>query len=245
MSPSFILQEGALLLGDAHYSYLRPELLSLLKDIASKKIQTSQLILMGDVLDALFGNVIYTIKENRIIVRLIQKISKEIEVIYLEGNHDFQLANIFKDARVYPIQKQPIIAEYAEKTIALAHGDFDGVFSYRFYSKIMRNRWVLKLLNAIDTRLGNIIINKLDTYLEKKEDCKEFIGFREYLQKRHLEKYKCEYFIEGHYHQNKSYTFETFEYINLAAFACNQRYFIVKSLQERTLLEEKEFKGSS
>jgi len=240
MSPSFTLKEGALLLGDAHYSHLRPELLKLMEDIASKKLQIPQLVLMGDVLDALFGDVSYLLQENSIIVQLIQKISQEIEVIYLEGNHDFNLKNLFKDAKIFSIQEQPVIADYGGKTIALAHGDFDGVLSYRLYSSIIRNRWVLKLLSAIDTKIGNKIIKKLDIYLGKKEDCKEFRGFQEYLEKRHLEKYRCNFFIEGHYHQNRSYTFETFEYINLAAFACNQRYFIVKSLQDRALLEEKE-----
>jgi len=244
MSPSFTLKEGALLLGDAHYSHLRPELLTLIEGIASKKLQIPQLILMGDILDALFGDVTYTVQENRTIVTLIQKISKEIEVIYLEGNHDFNLKNIFQDAKVFPIQKQPVIAEYAGKTIALAHGDFDEPYAYKLYTNIIRNRWVLKMLNTIDTTIKNKIIKKVDTYLSKKEDCNEFIGFEEYIQKRELKKYKSDYFIEGHYHQNKRYLFDAFEYINLAAFACNQRYFIVKSLHDRTFLEEKEFKGS-
>ena len=240
MSPSFTLREGALLLGDAHYSHLRPQLLQLIEDIASKKLQVPQLILMGDVLDALFGDVSFTLQENRTIVTLIQEISQEIEVIYLEGNHDFNLKNIFKDARVFSIQEQPVIAEYSGKTIALAHGDFDGAFSYKLYTGIIRNRWVLKLLNVIDSMIENQIIKKIDDYLGKKDDCKEFIGFKEHIFSRSLEKYNCSYFIEGHYHQNKLYTFEKFTYVNLAAFACNQRYFIVKSLQDRVLLEEKE-----
>ncbi len=239
MSPSFRLQEGALLLGDAHYSHIRPQLLQLIEAIASKKLQIPQLILMGDILDALFGSVTFTLQENRTIVMLIQKISQEIEVIYIEGNHDFNLKNIFKDARVFSIQEQPVIAEYAGKTIALAHGDFDGLFSYKLYTTIVRNRWVLKVLNTIDSKIGNKIIKKIDVYLGKKDDCKEFISFKEYIISRRLEKYNCNYFIEGHYHQNKSYFFEKYSYINLAAFACNQRYFIVKSAQDKVLLEEK------
>ena len=240
MSPSFTLKEGALLLGDAHYSHLRPQLLQLIEDIASKKLQIPQLIFMGDILDALFGDVSFTLQENRTIVKLIQEISQEIEVIYLEGNHDFNLKNVFKNVKVFSIQEQPVIAEYAGKTIALAHGDFDGAFSYKLYTTIIRNRWVLKLLNTIDSKIENKIIKKVDAHLGKKDDCKEFIGFKEYILSRGLEKYNCNYFIEGHYHQNKLYTFEEFTYINLAAFACNQRYFIVKSLQDRVLLEEKE-----
>ena len=244
MSPSFTLKEGALLLGDAHYSHLRPELLELIEDVASKKLQIPQLILMGDVLDALFGDISFTLKANREIIRLIQVISQDIEVIYLEGNHDFNLKNIFQNAKVFSIGQQPVIAKYAGKTVALAHGDFDGDPIYKLYTSIIRNRWILRFLNAIDTKIENKIIKKIDAYLAKKEDCKEFLGFEDYIRRRDLHKYTCDYFIEGHYHQNKLYALGTFEYINLAAFACNQRYFIVKSLQDRVFLEEKSFKGS-
>ncbi|MDQ7069043.1 MAG: hypothetical protein Q9M40_14350 [Sulfurimonas sp.] len=65
MSHNIELQEGALLISDAHYSSSRPELLSLIKDIHSKKIPTTQLILMGDIFDALFGEVPTTQEKNR------------------------------------------------------------------------------------------------------------------------------------------------------------------------------------
>ena len=244
MYPSFRLQEGALLLGDAHYSHIRPQLLQLIEAIASKKLQIPQLILMGDILDALFGSVTFTLNENREIVELIGKITEDIEVIYLEGNHDFNLKNIFPLAEVFTLKNQPVIAEYLGRRVAFAHGDFDGAFGYRLYSSIIRNPLVLKVLNAIDVKIENKIIKSIDSYLGKKDDCKEFIGFKEYLLLRGLERYGCDYFIEGHYHQNKSYTFKQFTYINLSAFACNQRYFIVKFLQDSLLLEEKSFKGS-
>ena len=244
MSPSFTLREGAILIGDAHYSHLRPQFLHLIKDIASKKLLTPQLILMGDILDALFGGVTYTLRENQEIIRLIQKITQDIEVIYIEGNHDFHLKDIFPNTKVFSISEQPAIGIYNEKSVALAHGDFDGGFSYRLYTSIIRNPLILKVLNFIDMRVDNRIMKKVDGYLGKKNDCKEFSGFESYLKNRDLKRYRCDYFIEGHYHQNKVYTFEEFTYINLAAFACNQRYFIVKLPHDITLLEEKEFKGS-
>ena len=61
------------------------------------------------------------------------------------------------------------------------------------------------------------------------------------MQNRLANRVTCDYFIEGHYHQNKSIKFENFRYINLGAFACNQRYFIVESLEDKELLEEKIF----
>ena len=72
-------------------------------------------------------------------------------------------------------------------------------------------------------------------------DCKEFRGFRKFVKQRIEGKFECDYFIEGHFHQNKEFQVGSFEYINLAAFACNQRYFIVKSLNNKELFEEKIF----
>ncbi|MDQ7042433.1 MAG: metallophosphoesterase [Sulfurimonas sp.] len=236
MSHNIELQEGALLISDAHYSSSRPELLSLIKDIHSKKIPTTQLILMGDIFDALFGEVPTTQEKNREMITLLNEISQNIELIYLEGNHDFNLENIFVNAQIIPLQNQPLICHCRDKTVALAHGDFDIGVAYKVYTGFIRNSVVLYILNFIDRLTDNAILKKLDKFLDKKDDCREFIGFESYIKNRNLEKFKCEYFIEGHYHQNKSFFFKQFSYINLAAFACNQRYFIVKLTKDKKLI---------
>ena len=238
MSHKIEILEGALIITDAHYSHLRPELLSLIKDIKSKKIKATQLILMGDVFDALFGSVSYTYEQNLEMIELLQKINQKIEIIFLEGNHDFNLKNIFSNAKIYPFSMQPLLCSFKGKHVALAHGDFDLPFSYQLYTAIIRNSLVLKFLNFIDKKIGDIIIQKLDLYLNKKDDCKEFKNFEAYISKRKLQKYQCDYFVEGHYHQNRRFDFDTYKYINLAAFACNQRYFIVKSSKDNELIIE-------
>jgi len=235
------IKEGAFVIADAHYSHIREELLFLIEDIHSKKLKPTQLILMGDIFDALFGNITYTLETNAHIVSLIDDISQEIEVIYLEGNHDFNLKDVFVKAKVFTIQNQPIVCTYKNKRVCLAHGDFSGDFFYKLYTSIIRNPFVLKVLNYFDNKTDHYILKKLDNYLSKKDDCKEFSGFEEYMQKRLVNKVECDYFIEGHFHQNSSIDFKDFRYINLGAFACNQRYFIVKSLQEAELLEENIF----
>ncbi|MEA3370872.1 MAG: metallophosphoesterase [Campylobacterota bacterium] len=235
------IKEGAVVISDAHYSHLRPELLGLIKDIESKKIKATQLLLMGDIFDALFGGISYTLNQNTEIVKLLNSISQDIELIYLEGNHDFNLKNIFVNAKVFPMQTQPVMCQYEDKTVCLAHGDFDGARGYRIYSSIIRNATVLSTLEFIDKILNNSIIKKIDKYLTKKEDCNEFVGFREFVAKRMSSRVSCDYFIEGHFHQNVAMKFGDLSYINLGAFACNQRYFIVKSLQDKELLEENIF----
>lgn len=239
MSHNIELKEGGVIISDAHYSSLRPELLSLINDIDQRIVPATQLILMGDIFDALFGEVPYTHRKNQEIISLINKISENIEVIYLEGNHDFNLCELFPLAQVFPIQTQPVLCTYSDKKVYLAHGDFDGEFLYKSYTKLIRNSSILFVLNLFDTLLNHYILKKLDKYLSKKDDCKEFIGFQKFIQNRIEDKYECDYFIEGHFHQNIALKLQGFSYLNLPAFACNQRYFIVKSLQDKQLFEER------
>lgn len=232
--------EGAFIVADAHYSHQRPQLLDFIKDIHSKRLQPTQLILMGDIFDALFGGVPFTEKTNKEMIKLLNEISLEIEVIYLEGNHDFNLKKIFPHVKVFPISMQPVTCRYGNKKILLAHGDIESDIGYRIYTALIRNPFILFLLTIIDTISGHYILKRLDNYLSKKDDCKEFTGLREYMSKRLENKYSCDYFVEGHFHQNKSIKFDDFTYINLGVFACNQRYFIVKS-SDIELLQEKIF----
>ncbi|QOP43062.1 UDP-2,3-diacylglucosamine hydrolase [Sulfurimonas sediminis] len=242
MSPKpVIIQEGAFIVSDAHYSHLRPELLYFLREIHSKNMAVPQLILMGDIFDALFGSIDFTCKQNKEVIALINDISKDTEVVYLEGNHDFNIKNVFPKAKVFSIKNQPVEALYQKKKVYLAHGDFDGDRLYKLYTSLIRSPFVLFVLKYIDIFSKHAILKNLDSYLSKKNDCKKFTGFREFVQKRLAEKYTCDYFIEGHYHQNTSFGTDGFYYINLGAFACNQRYFIVKSAQDIELLEEKKY----
>ncbi|MCK4737824.1 MAG: metallophosphoesterase [Sulfurimonas sp.] len=241
VNSSIEILEGAFIVADAHYSHQRPELLDFIKEIHSKKLQPTQLILMGDIFDALFGGVPYTQKINQEVIKLLNEISLDIEMIYLEGNHDFNLVKIFPHAKIFPISQQPVACQYKDKKILLAHGDIEGDFSYKIYTSLIRNPIVLSVLTLLDSLSAHYILNRLDKYLSKKDDCKEFVGLREYMSKRVENKYSCDYFIEGHFHQNKSIKFDDFIYINLGVFACNQRYFIVESSKDIELLQEKIF----
>ncbi|MCW8953346.1 MAG: metallophosphoesterase family protein [Sulfurimonas sp.] len=241
MSRNIEILEGAFIISDAHYSHQRPELLDFIKDIHSKKLQPTQLILMGDIFDALFGGVAYTQKVNQEAVKLLNEISLDIEMIYLEGNHDFNLRKIFPNAKVFSISQQPVTCQYKDKKVLLAHGDIEGALGYKIYTSIIRNPIVLFVLTMLDSLLGHYILKKLDRYLSKKDDCKEFTGFRKFISKRLGHKYVCDYFIEGHFHQNKIIKYDDFVYINLGVFACNQRYFIVESRKELELMQEKSF----
>ena len=236
MSHRVELKEGAFIISDAHYSPARPELLNFLKDIINKKLNPSQIIFMGDIFDALFGSIKRTYNKNQKLINIINKISLNIEVIYLEGNHDFNLKNIFPNSKIFTISNQPIVCEQKNKKIYLAHGDFNGDSGYKIYTALIRNPVVLFILNILNTLFGNFVLNYLDNHLSKKDDCANIDNFEQIIKKRFDKKYDCDYFIEGHHHQNKVLKLNNFIYINLAAFACNQRYFIVEFAKEEFLV---------
>ena len=238
---SLELKEGAFIVSDAHYSHRREELLDFIKAIYEKKLVPTQLILMGDIFDALFGGIDYTYAENQELLTLLNDISKEIELIYLEGNHDFNLAKLLPNATLFSIKNQPVKAMLQDKTLYLAHGDFDGASFYKAYTAFIRNPFILFILKYIDIVSNHAILKNVEEHLGKKDDCNKFSDFREFITKRLSGRFVCDFFIEGHFHQNVSFSVDGFKYINLAAFACNQRYFIIKYSNSNTVLLEQKF----
>jgi UDP-2,3-diacylglucosamine hydrolase len=227
MSPKPLkLLEGAIFLSDAHYSFKHKELYGFLKAVATQKIRTPQLILMGDIFDLLFGGIPYTVERNREAVDLINTLSDNIEIVYLEGNHDFNLAPIFPGVKIFSIKEQPVACEFKGQPVALAHGDFDAPFGYRFYTAIIRNPFLLRFLSLLDTIGRHFIINALDTKLERKNDCHKIDAFESYvarhLSQQDLSRYTL--FIEGHHHQDDAFMIGGCRYVNLPAFACGLGY---------------------
>ena len=227
MSPKPIkLLEGAILLSDAHYSFKHRELLDFLKAVRSQEIMTPQLVLMGDIFDLLFGGIPKTTERNQEVVDLLNTLSDNIEILYLEGNHDFNLASVLPGVRLFPIGQQPVLCSYKEMSVALAHGDFDGPFGYRLYTAIIRNPFVLRFLSLLNGLGKQFILNGLDAKLARKDDCHKMHTFEQFIT-RHLAKQAVEkytFFIEGHHHQDTSFFVRGCQYVNLPAFACGTGY---------------------
>ena len=85
------LKKRAIFVADSHFSEVNVEFLSLLEKIKNEEIKTPQLFLMGDMFDFISGESRYFIKLNQKLIDIINELSKKIEIIYLEGNHDYNL----------------------------------------------------------------------------------------------------------------------------------------------------------
>lgn len=238
MSPdAYEILPGALIVSDAHYGKKRPQLLSLLKAVDAGTLGVPQLILMGDIFDLLFGQVPVTHRMNRDALQALQRISEKLPVLYLEGNHDYNLEALFPKATIVPLRRQPFSCRCDQTTLLLAHGDFNQPLKYRIYTAFIRNPLVLRVLNTLNTLSGNAIIHRLERYLERKNDCYVMNDFEVFVTQRlsALDPAKTNVFIEGHYHQERQFAIGKMRYINLAAFACNRHYAIVRNENGFTL----------
>lgn len=234
------LHTGAILVADSHCAAWRTPFLNFLESLERSELKTTQLILMGDNFDLLFGPVEQTLRWNHEAVTLLNRLAKKIEIVYLEGNHDFRLASLFPDIEVVDRAHQPLIVQFENRRVALLHGDIDVPLGYELYTKLIRNRAVLYLLNGVNRLTNGAITGWLEKAMKRKNHCKK-IENMEAIAARHIGKrwsQECDFVIEGHYHQNRTFEFGTFTYYNLGAFACNERYYVVKSSQNQTILDE-------
>lgn len=215
------IKQGAIFVADSHYNQKNKQFLLFLKKLENKEIKTTQLFLMGDMIDFISGESKYFIKINKKIIDLINKISQTVEVFYLEGNHDYNLKNLFPKVKVFKRQQQPVDFLFENKTVALAHGDIFTPWHYNLYCKVIRNSFLLKFLNMID--FSNIISKRIYNFLLKKNICEKISDFESFAKKR-IKNYSANIVIEGHFHQGKTFKNKEQYYINIPSLCCSKQY---------------------
>ena len=220
------IKEEAIFVADSHYNEKRAEFLIFLKKLKSKDIKTSQLFLMGDMFDFISGESKYFIERNKEIIDLINELSLDLDIFYLEGNHDYNLKKLFPKVAVYKRENQPLIMKYRDKKVAISHGDiFVNDKFYEIYCKIIRNRVFLEFMNLIDFK--NYISKKIYYSLLKKNICKKMKNFESIVKKR-VVFYDSDIIIEGHFHQGDEYKIENKLYKNIESLTCSKSYILFK-----------------
>jgi len=215
------IHESAIFLADSHFNKKNQQFLQFLQKVKSRQIETTQLFFMGDMFDFISGESRYFIKQNSKLIELINELSKDIEIVYLEGNHDYNLKRLFSNIKVVKREKQPLIAKYKNKTVALSHGDNFINWHYNLYCKIIRNTLLLKFLNFID--INYFISLKIEESLLKKNICHKINNF-ESIVKRRVKFYNSDIIIEGHYHQGDIYEQGNQTYVNIPSLCCSSKY---------------------
>ena len=215
------IKQGAIFVADSHFNDKNQQFLIFLKKLQSLEIVTSQLFLMGDMIDFISGESKYFIKQSKEIITLLNELSKTIEIIYLEGNHDYNLQTLFPNILVVKRENQPIFAKLDDKSVALSHGDNFINWKYDLYCSFIRNHYFLNFMNMIDFNYK--ISKKIENALLSKNICHRMKNFEELVNKR-INNYKTDIIIEGHYHQGKTYIIDNKKYINIPSLCCDNSY---------------------
>ena len=228
------LQDQAIFIADSHYNKNRISFATILDDILNNKIKTTQLFFMGDMFDFLSDEIDYfkTINDN--VVQKINNLSNKVEIIYLEGNHDFNLSKIFPNVKVIKREQQPLIIEYNDEYIALSHGDIFTPTLYNIFTSVIRNKYFLKFLNIID--ISNFISKYFENKLIDKTICHKMEEFQLFAKNRInlYQKYDAiSFIIEGHFHQGKRYL----NYINIPSLACDDNFTKVSIVDFKIVFE--------
>lgn len=225
------IQEGAIFIADAHESSERTLFWDLL--LSLKETPPPQLFLMGDMFDLLVGGVQYGMQKYRPYIELIDELATRCDVYYFEGNHDFNLTPCFLHVKIFPIEKQPLLARLPNgKDALLLHGDKYGDAIHRAYTWLIRRPFVLKILNAVDIASSGFISKKIELNQKQKHLCKPIESFESVVRQKLPHYAPSDFIVEGHYHQNRVFHFPHRTYINFSSFACNQSYFSVQSSSE-------------
>ncbi|NQY92530.1 MAG: UDP-2,3-diacylglucosamine diphosphatase [Campylobacteraceae bacterium] len=220
------LQESAIFIADAHFNEKRSEFLTILQKIHSREIVTTQIILMGDMFDFICSQSTFFVNKNSEVITLLNDLSQTIEIVYLEGNHDYNLSKLFPKISVFPREKQPIFANLGDKTVALNHGDLFVNRGYEIYCKIIRNKALLSFLNLIDVNFW--LTKKINNHLLGKKICHKIDHFED-LAKKRSSYFDEDILIEGHFHQGNQYNFANKKYINIPSLTCSKKYAVVKN----------------
>ena len=215
------IKEQALFIADSHYPHHGDAFLTLLKKLECGELQTSQLFLMGDNFDLLFGHNDYIQTFSKEAITLLHTLSQALEIHYFEGNHDFCLKDVFPDMHVYSREEQPVIFTLKEQKIAISHGDkYATGFGYDLYCKVLRNKTTLRLLKPFE----KAIIDHRMKKLSQKHICFTFHGFEKRVEEI-LENYReVDLVIEGHFHQSKIVG----KYISLPSLACQNMVGVIE-----------------
>ncbi len=220
--PMFLnIRENAIFVADSHYNEKNQEFLIFLEKLKVKDIKAEQIFFMGDMFDFISEESEYFIKKNKHLIDRINELSKTIQIVYLEGNHDYNLTSLFPKVLVVKREKQPILGIYNNKQLSLSHGDNFTPKYYNIYCKVIRNKQLLYFLNLID--FNNFISKKIYYTLIKKTICSDFKNF-ETLAKKRVRYFNSDIIVEGHFHQGKEFLFENQRYINIPSLCCSKEY---------------------
>ncbi len=257
-----MMEESAIFIADSHFKQDDTELLEFFLNIPKGR----QVFLMGDIFHLLIGSINESCIHNMKLINAIALLTHTNQIIFLEGNHDFDIKNIWnrynininkQNLHIFSYIEQPIILKDNKNNLfILAHGDLWIGKKYYIYRNFINNSLLLLFFRYIDKLSCGIIYKKIYMRICKKMIA-EFSFFRtdyEIFMHKRIEKYNnfvidilvkngiaknvsSFCIIEGHYHLGKSYYKNNIAYNALKSCYFYKEYLTFK--KDKLLIEVK------
>lgn len=228
-----LIKNGAVFVSDAHENGFNRCLFAKFLD----KIEQNpppQLFLMGDMFDFL-SKTCFTKKVFQSYIQRLNTLGKRCEIYYFEGNHDFNLRQIFPQIKVFSLSQQPAVfsSEFGEE-FSLAHGDVFLPFFQQVALKMLRARWLVRALDLVDCALFYAISRAILRKQKGKNMGFKIQNFKDLIARK-IDRYKTKRVCEGHYHQGESVEFGEKNYFNFAAFGIEGEFYIASFKQKKLI----------
>ena len=160
-------------------------------------------VLLGDILDFCLGSSSFYKTKFSLLGEKLKKISQSgTEVIFLEGNHEFDLEKIHWPQIHIPREKELILSMKNGDKILLTHGDL--IYStrrYRWFRWFIKSRFILFIVSKIPAPLMDRIANK-SAKVSRASDVYRKLDHQSILANaaQWLNNHHCRFLIFGHFH---------------------------------------------
>lgn len=150
-----------------------------LRFLDSQSGETGHLVILGDLFEFLFGfkgpsspvsspglDRSFPFPDYLPVFKGLQRLAdRGIEIKYFEGNHDFFLSPFFRDWFRMRVEVYPNGCEerLGGRRSYIAHGDLSNPnqWKYRFFRRIVKNRWTYRLIQWVGPRWSRRIALKM------------------------------------------------------------------------------------
>lgn len=226
-----------LFISDVHLGSVNSQASKLLD--VFKKYEFEKLIIVGDFIDmtSLKRKFFWTQDHSTVIQKVLRLSRKEVEVVYIIGNHDFYIRDLIEEGPI-SIGEILICDEYIYETlkgerIFITHGDcFDGFIRLHPFLYVLGDKayslsmFINKYYNKIRKIFG-FQYWSLSAYLKTRvKNAIKFISEYKNMSEARLKEVKCDSIMIGHTHTPE---IELGKYYNTGDF-CESCSYIIENL---------------
>jgi UDP-2,3-diacylglucosamine pyrophosphatase LpxH len=211
-----------------------------------KSVDVEKIVLLGDIIDvsAIRRKFYWDPDHNALIRRLFKLVKKEVEVVYIPGNHDKELRDMAgMDFAGIKIRKEDIHVTADNRRLLLLHGDkFDGILNEKLmflYTLGDRCYDIALLISRIANRLFLLFGYdwSLSRYLKTKvKNVVKFINDFEHLVVAEVKNRKVDGVICGHIHTPELRNINGFLYANCGCWTENMSAVVENTTGEIELI---------